>query len=86
MMRGIPMEMVATVDERGRLLIPGEIRRRIGLSGKTRVLVRVREDKVLEIVPLNVLLEDVRKLFDEKFRDWREEDHEASKLLQEMVK
>ncbi len=85
-MRGIPMEMVATVDERGRLLIPGEIRRRIGLSGKTRVLVRVREDKVLEIVPLNVLLEDVRKLFDEKFRDWREEDHEASKLLQEMVK
>ncbi|RLG84822.1 MAG: AbrB family transcriptional regulator [Thermoprotei archaeon] len=80
------MEYVVSIDERGRVLIPGEVRRRVGLKGRSRVLVRVREDGVIELVPLEKLFSEVSKIFEEKFRGWREEEHEASRILEDLVR
>lgn len=86
MMRGLRMETVVVIDSRGRILIPSEVRKRLGIRGGSRLLVRVRDDNVIELVPLDKLFEEVSKIFEDRFRDWREEDHEASKLLEALVK
>jgi len=80
------MEYVVSIDERGRVLIPGEVRRRVGLKGRSRVLVRVREDGVIELIPLEKLFSEASKIFEEKFRGWREEEHEASRILEDLVR
>jgi len=49
-------------------------------------MLRVRDDGILEIIPLNKLYDEVSRIFEEKFRDWKEENHEASKFLIRMVK
>ncbi|OYT30647.1 MAG: AbrB family transcriptional regulator [Thermofilum sp. ex4484_79] len=80
------MEYVVTLDERGRIVIPIEVRKRLGIRGKRKVLLRIREDNVIELIILNKLYDSVVKVFESKFKDWKEKDHEASKLLSEMMK
>ncbi len=75
------MEYVVIVDDRGRIVLPVEVRRKLGIRGKRKVLLRVRDDNIIEIIVLDKLYNDVVKVFEEKFKNWREEDHEASKLL-----
>lgn len=77
---------MVVIDERGRIVLPKEVRRRLGISDKHRILVRVRDDNVIELHILDKLYESVTRTFEEKFRDWKEEEHEASKLLSKMMK
>ncbi len=79
------MEYVVTLDERGRIVLPVEVRQRLGIKGRRKVLLRVREDNVVELIILNKLYDDVIKVFEDKFKNWKEEDHEASKLLSEII-
>jgi len=79
------MEYVVIVDERGRLVLPVEVRRKLGIKGRRRLLLRVKGDSVVELVVLDRLYGDVVRVFEERFRGWREEDHEASKLLLRMM-
>ncbi len=79
------MEYVVTIDERGRIVIPAEVRRRLGIRGKRRVLLRVKGSGSLEIVLSDRIYEEVARAFEEKFKGWREEDHEASRLALRMV-
>jgi len=79
------MEYVVTLDERGRIVLPVEVRRRLGIKGRRKVLLRVREDNVVELTILNKLYDSVVEVFEDKFKNWREEDHEASKLLLEIM-
>jgi len=79
------LEYVSVVDDRGRIVIPAEARRRAGLRAGSRVVVRVKGGGVVEIVPLDRLLEEVAAIFEEKLKGWREEEHEASRLLKEEV-
>ena len=80
------MEIVVTVDDRGRILIPREVRRRLGIRGKSRILLRVRVDGVIELIPIDKLFREVTGIFEKRFRGWREEDHEATRLLKSLVK
>ncbi len=73
------------IDERGRLILPKEVRRRLGISGKHRILVKVRDDDIIELHILDKLYESVTRVFEEKFKYWKEEEHEASKLLFKMM-
>ncbi len=75
------MEYVVSIDERGRIVLPAEVRRRLGLKGKRKVLIRVRNNGVVELIVMNKIYNDIARVFEEKFKNWREEDHEASKLL-----
>ena len=76
---------VVRVDEKGRIVLPAEVRRALGVRAGDRVVVVVRGDGVAEVYPLARLLERVRRVFEEKLRGWREEEHEASKLLARLV-
>jgi len=80
------MEYVVSIDERGRIVLPAEVRRRLGLKSKRKVLIRVRDDGVIELIIMDKIYNDIARVFEEKFKNWREEDHEASKLLLRVMK
>jgi len=80
------MEYVVVIDERGRLVLPSVVRRKLGIKGRSRVLIRVRDDGILELYSLNKLYEEVSRVFEERFNGWKEEDHEASKLLSSLLR
>lgn len=79
------MGYVVSVDNRGRILLPLEVRRKLGLRKGSTLILRVTEDGRLEAVPLERELREIAEIFEVKFGGWREEDHEASKLLIKMV-
>jgi len=76
---------VVRVDERGRVIIPSAIRDAAGIKTGAKLLVRLREDGSIELIPMDKLYERVSKTFREKLGDWREEEHEATKLLNQLV-
>ncbi len=76
---------VVRLDQRGRLVLPRDVREAMGLDEGSRLLVKLREDGVIELIPLDGLYERVSSVFRKRLKDWREEDHEASRLLEEMV-
>jgi len=80
------VERVVILDKRGRVLIPVEVRRKLGIRGRSKLLLRVRDDGVIELIPLNKLYADVSRLFEVKFRGWCEESHEASRILEELMR
>ncbi|ABM81267.1 AbrB/MazE/SpoVT family DNA-binding domain-containing protein [Hyperthermus butylicus] len=80
------MARIVRLDSRGRLLVPREVRDAVGLREGSRLLVRVRSDGVIELVPLDKLYERVAEAFRRKMKGWREENHEATRLLEEMMK
>jgi len=84
-MWAMSLEYVSIVDDRGRIVVPAEVRRRAGLRAGSRVVVRVKSGGVVEIIPLDRLLEEVAAIFEEKLKSWREEEHEASRFLEELV-
>ena len=73
------------MDDRGRLVLPREVREAVGLGAGSRLLVRLRSDGVIELVPFDRLYEKVTRVFRERLRGWREEEHEAYKLLEKLV-
>ncbi len=76
---------VVRLDQRGRLVLPRDVREALGLNEGARLLVKLREDGVIELIPLDNLYERVSSIFRRKLRNWHEEDHEASRLLEELV-
>ena len=76
---------VVTVDDRGRILLPADVRRKLGLRKGSKLILRVAEDGRLEVVPLERELERVAEVFRRKFAGWREENREATAALLEMV-
>jgi len=72
---------VVTVDDRGRILLPADVRRKLGLRKGSKLILRVAEGGRLEAIPL----ERVAEVFRRKFAGWREGGHEATAALLEMV-
>ncbi len=79
------MEYVVQLDDRGRLWIPSKLRRRLGLKPGSKVVLRIVKDHI-ELYSLSRMYESVSRIFNEKFRNWREEGHEASSYLELLVK
>lgn len=79
------MQYVVIMDKRGRIVLPREVRRRLNIEDEGKILVRLRSDGRVELLSLNAVKSRLERVFDEKFRDWREEDHEASKEAMEIV-
>ena len=80
------MSYVVVVDDRGRILLPVDVRKRLGLKRGSKLVLRILEDERLEAVPLEKELEKVADAFKRKFSGWREEDHKATATLLKMVK
>lgn len=79
------MEKMVFIDNRGRLVIPREIREIMGIEKGCKAIVKVKNKEVLEVIILSKLRDRLAKIFNEKFRDWREDEHEASKFLSRLV-
>lgn len=79
------MEVVVSIDERGRILLPKALRRKLDVRAGSKLLLRARDDGVIELIPLDRLVREVSRAFESKFRDWREDLHEASKLLESLT-
>ncbi len=43
------------------------------------------DEHVVKLVSMDKIYDDIVRVFEEKFRNWREEDHEASKLIMKAV-
>ena len=80
------MEIVVTIDERGRIIIPVRVRRKLGVKAGDKFLLRAMDDGVIELIPLSKLYREVAGVFEEKFRGWQEDLHEASRVLNLMVR
>jgi len=80
------MSYVVVVDDRGRILLPVGVRKRLGLKRGSKLVLRILEDGSLEAVPLEKELEKVADAFKRKLAGWKEEEHEATATLLKMVK
>ena len=43
------------------------------------------DERVVELIAMDKIYNDIVRVFEEKFRNWREEEHEASKLIMKAV-
>jgi len=84
--RGKIMSYVVKIDDRGRILLPLEVRRKLKLKKGSRLILRVTEKGYLEAFPMEEELKSIAEIFRRKFAGWKEEDHEASILLLKMRK
>lgn len=75
------MSESVTIDEKGRLVIPRDARRRAGLKAGSRLLVDVRGPGIIELRDYETLSRAVKKIAAEKLSGWREEAHKEDKLL-----
>ena len=64
--------------------MPRSVGDEAGIKSSSRVIVRVCEGRI-ELIPFDTLKEEVVRVTSRAFRGWREEEHEASKLLREIV-
>jgi bifunctional DNA-binding transcriptional regulator/antitoxin component of YhaV-PrlF toxin-antitoxin module len=75
------MAQSVTLDERGRVLLPSDARRKAGIKPKAKLLVEVRGAGVIELKDYDALSRQVRKVAAKKLSGWREEEHREDKLL-----
>ncbi|MES2615408.1 MAG: AbrB/MazE/SpoVT family DNA-binding domain-containing protein [Bdellovibrionota bacterium] len=66
----------ATVSSKGQIVIPKEVREALGFYTGTEVMVRTREDGIVEIVPVKKNLSDLFKMFPKKYEKNRKSDDE----------
>ena len=77
---------MVTVDEKGRVVLPKELRERLSIRPRDKVVVRLREDGIVELYKFDELKAYVEEVADRKLSTWREEDHEATRLLERLVR
>lgn len=80
------MAQSVTVDEKGRIVLPNDARRKAGIGPKSKLLVEVRGAGIIELRDYNMLSQDVQRIAAKKLADWREEDHREEKLLLKLSK
>ena len=78
-------EYLVVLDEKSRLQVPAELRRKLGLGPRSRVVLRLRADGVVEMIPFERLWREAVEAAERLLGGWREEDHEASRLLSRLV-
>jgi len=79
-------EYVVVLDEKNRLQVPAELRKKLGLSPRSRVVLRLRPDGVVEMLPLERLRREATEAAERLLEGWREDRHEATRLLETLVK
>lgn len=70
-----------TIDEKWRLVLPKEVRRRAGIKPKSKLLVEVKGPGIIELRDSEVLFRRVQQIAARKLTGWREDEHREEKLL-----
>lgn len=74
------MPIVVNIDEKGRIILPKEIRKKAGIKTPGKMLIFSKNKKV-EIVPVSASLERAMNIASIKLVDWKEDNHKGEKLL-----
>lgn len=80
------MAQSVTLDEKGRIILPSDARRRAGIKPKSKLLVEVRGTGIIELRDYNALSDKVRTVATKKLAGWKEEEHREDKLLARLSK
>ena len=80
------MARLVTVDEKGRIVLPDDVRKEAGIKPKSKLLVEAHGEGVLELRDYDLLLEEVHKVAAKKLSGWREDEHTKEKLLMRLVR
>jgi AbrB family looped-hinge helix DNA binding protein len=80
------MARYVTLDEKGRIVLPSDTRRRAGLKPGSKLLVEVRGAGITELRDYNTLSSEVQRVAAKKLTGWREEEHREEKLLTKLSK
>jgi len=74
---------VVKVDKKGRITLSRKIREKVGIDDEA--LIEVKHDSI-EIKPLKKNLKKAMEIAERKLKSWKEENHEAEKLLEEIIR
>ena len=80
------MSSVVIVDKKYRIAIPIKARKLINIKPEDKLILRVKANGTIELIPLETLLQKVHKTAEKKLQNWVEEEHEATKLIENLVK
>ena len=75
------MAQTATIDEKGRILLPHDARRKAGIGPRAKLLVEVRGRGIIELKDYERLTREVEKVAAKKLTGWKEEEHKEENLL-----
>jgi len=75
------MKMVVKIDKKGRITLPKKIRGKVGIDDEA--LIEVKRDSI-EIKPVDSALKKAMEIAEHKLKGWKEEEHEAEKLLERL--
>lgn len=80
------MAQTVTIDERGRIVLPNDARRKAGIKPKAKLLVEVRGAGIIELKDYDLLTREVNKIATKKLTGWKEEEHKEEKTLMRLSK
>lgn len=80
------MSGTVVVDSKGRVVLPKKIREQADITVNTRLVARVKGKGKIELINPDILMLKAQEIGAKKLADWREEDHEATKLLTKLVR
>ena len=80
------MAQSVTLDEKGRIILPREARRKAGIKPRSKLLVEVRGAGIIQLRDFNTLSTKVLKVAEKKLTGWREDEHMEEKLLVRLSK
>ncbi len=72
----IPLETTVIISSKGQVVIPKELRNSASIHEGDKMLIRVREDDVIELVPLKKDIEDLFNIFPIAYEENRVSDDE----------
>ncbi|MHB1867971.1 MAG: AbrB/MazE/SpoVT family DNA-binding domain-containing protein [Nitrososphaerales archaeon] len=79
-------QSVATIDEKGRLVLPRDSRRKAGIKSRSKLLVEVRGPGIIELRDFEHLSKRVQTVAAKKLTGWKEEEHKEELLLSKLSK
>ncbi len=80
------MSGTVVVDSKGRVVLPKKIREQADITVNTRLVARVKGKGKIELINPDILMLKAQEIGAKKLAGWREEDHEATKLLTKLVR
>lgn len=82
----VTLSETATIDKKGRLLIPKRVRDIAKISPPIQAVVTVRGLGRIELIAVDAGMKKGREIARKKLAGWREEDHEADKIASQLVR
>lgn len=75
------MDAKVAIDKKGRLVLPKKVREEARIGLNARLVVRAIDEGRIELFDPELLLKKAQEIGARKLAGWREEEHEAARLI-----